>query len=778
MHAQREIKRNIFQKKGYMIYNEGDQIEISIGEHTYITPPIPPKKDILFSKNKQKDQYWTRQKDFPKIFFDWHNDPTPEGLGVELDAKETRYHDNGQLLTLSKEDTGILFDNLEENGREGLQQREMRRRMDGIWFMNNGVPTYLTGDHYAALQWLKMLGCDNEVDIGSEYGQYVEFQRDVCYYFKICEETTIAYGGVLVKSKKTGITQLVSCIALNRAMILRQKNIRMMSITESVCKEINFRFIRHAMEGVPHILMPSRSKQNEGEVVFGAPNASRNPLKKSKATNLQYLNNWLCTVPTSRTSFDSATNYIAIIDEWPKIKESTYPEELFTATIIAVKEGTKRKGTVFAPSYVPEITDRSYREAKKIYFESKLKTRLKNQETGEPYGKTMSELLCHTLTAQEGIFGCCDKYGKADAGKVWDYVRELKDKAKNDPVKLQSIQRQYPTNENDPWSEGMMSDTLFDNLRLAAKADKLLEDQSMGVFPYVDFNLEFEKEPVKEKVGEKYTFEGKIKIKYITDKEKMAGAEHGRFKWFRKEWTPDWFLNKYLNKTIQDPKTKLLKPNPDSPFFISMDPTNYRIKKHTGKGSLNSFQVFILPNAEINAEIGRNVTNRRLMVTYLYRRDRPSDTLSDMIMLILLFGCMVQIESNMAVWATKLIEMGLGNFVLMVNKDGALEPWSEYKEQHLFTSEKSTIDQYVDAGAEFLGAPLKPNEIDNIDYLDDIDTIMQLMQIKKDNTTDWDAAVAYLEGLMGINAWLGWKRAQEGKNKGNDGIRHFAKMMH
>ncbi len=762
-----------------MTYKEGDIITCNIGEHVYETPPVPPKKQILFHDKKQKDQYWTRQKDMPKIFYDWHDDTTPLGQGVELDAKKTEYSDSGQLLTLSKEDTSLLFDRMEQNGKEGLQEREQRRRKEGVWFYNDGEPTYITGNHYAILQWLPMLGCSNSIEPGSHYGQYYQFQRDAAYYFEICKTIKYARGGLYIKPKKTGMTQFFSLVCTNEAMTVREKNIRMMSITESLCKESNFGFAKYGMQKVPQILMPSRSKQNEGEVVFGPPNSARNPLKKRRQTNLEYLNTWFCTVPTARTSFDTFTNYIALIDEWPKIKENTYPAELFLATNPTVMEGFGRKGTIFALSYVPEVTDRSFYEARQLYKDSKLKTRKVDPNTGEPYGETKSKLICHTLTVQEGMFNCCDVYGKPIVSRIWEEIKKEIEDVKHDPIKLQATKRQYPTSESDPWQEGSREDTLFDNLRLGNKMQQLEEMHSTSTFPYRDFNLEFSKLPVKDLNSELYKFEGPIRINFISDDEKMKGAEHGRFKWYRKEWTPDWFLEQYLNKVKVDPKTKLLMPNPESPFFISMDPTNYRIRKNTGKGSLNSFQVFVLPNVQVNAQIGRNVTNRRLMIHYLYRRDRPSDTLNDMIMLILLFGCMVQIESNVSTWASKLIEIGLGNFVLMVNKEGAIEPWKQYDDtQNYFTSSKPQIDQYVDAGAEFLGAPLAEGEIDNVEMLDDIDVISQLMQIKKENTTEYDAAVAYLEGQMGIEAWLGWQRNNKKKSSVNgDQFREFAISM-
>lgn len=758
-------------------YKEGETLTIEVGEHTYTTPSMPPREQFLYHNIKPENQYWKRQTDFPKEFYDWHDDPTDIGYGVELDAKKNEYV-NGRLVALDKETSSLLFDRKSEAGREGLQEREYRRMTEGVWFFNNGEPTYLTGDHYGILQWGAMLGCTNTIEPGSNYGQYYQFQRDSCYYFVICEIVEYARGGGQVKPKKTGLTQLVALICLIRAMTRKQKNIRMMSITEDLAKKTLFKLVRHAVDKMPAILLPSRSKQNEGEIVFGPPDASRNPLRKKKNAPLaEYLDNWITTVPTRHNAFDSVTNYIALIDEFPKIEENAWPDEIVETTLPTVIEGFKRKGTIFWLSYVPEKTGKSFYQCRQIFKDSKLKTR-KTDTEGEPYGDTKSKLICHTLLASEGMFNCCDKYGKPILRLVVEAIRKEIEDCNGDLMKIQAVKRQYPMSESDPWKETGREETPFDNLRLSAKAEILEDMYSVAAFPYTEFNLEFQKEPVKDLHSEKYKFEGEIRLKWVTDDMKMKGAEAGRFKWFHPEWTPQWFLSKYTNKVKLDKKTGLLMPNRDAPFFIAIDPTKYRISKNTGKGSKNAIQVFVLPTAEVNAEIGQNVTNRRLICSYIFRHNNPAATMKDIIATILYFGCMVQIESNVSTWATKLIEYGLGNFVMMVNEDGALEPWNPYKKQYLFTSNKPQIDQYFDAGAEFLGEPMGSGDIDNIDYIDDLDVLLQLMQIRKDNTTEYDAAVAFLQGQMGVDAWLGWKRSQD-KVSGapNEHLRLFAMGM-
>ena len=49
-----------------------------------------------------------------------------------------------------------------------LEQLEFERRIKGAWFLNNGKPTYITGNHYYYLQWCK-------IDIG--YPDYWDRDR-------------------------------------------------------------------------------------------------------------------------------------------------------------------------------------------------------------------------------------------------------------------------------------------------------------------------------------------------------------------------------------------------------------------------------------------------------------------------------------------------------------------------------------------------------------------------------------------------------------------------
>ena len=136
--------------------SEGDLIEIS--DLQIQLPAVPKEEDILFSNNPKADQRWYR---------------------LEPPKELMRIRSMDEWAEKPKEFRQRYSPFIEE---------EFRRRREGLWFMNNGVPTYITGRHYMLLQWSKM-------DIG--YPSYLEFQRRLFLHFAACEsDPTITRSGI------------------------------------------------------------------------------------------------------------------------------------------------------------------------------------------------------------------------------------------------------------------------------------------------------------------------------------------------------------------------------------------------------------------------------------------------------------------------------------------------------------------------------------------------------------------------------------------------------
>ena len=116
-------------------YNEQYNVVViskdgTIGEILFISGlrialPATPKK-VFKRSDKTNEQYW-EVKETPSVLkristiFQWHEAPS---------------HFKNQWV-----------DYIEE---------EFNRREEGFWFMNKGVPTYITGTHYMYLQWSKI----------------------------------------------------------------------------------------------------------------------------------------------------------------------------------------------------------------------------------------------------------------------------------------------------------------------------------------------------------------------------------------------------------------------------------------------------------------------------------------------------------------------------------------------------------------------------------------------------------------------------------------------
>ena len=108
----------------------GDKIEIY---HTIIELPEQPSIENIenWGTENPLEQYW-RRRELPSYL------------------EQVEYDKDGNALLDSKQREYAL--------------EEVRRCKDGFWFMNRGIPTYITGKNYFYLQWWKL-----EDDIYPDY---------------------------------------------------------------------------------------------------------------------------------------------------------------------------------------------------------------------------------------------------------------------------------------------------------------------------------------------------------------------------------------------------------------------------------------------------------------------------------------------------------------------------------------------------------------------------------------------------------------------------------
>ena len=141
---------------------------------------LPLVENPYSRSSKKEEQYW-EQMDFPKEIskikstFDWNK---------QTDAFKDRWYD--------------YIDN------------EFKYREEGLFFYNNGKPTYITGTHYMYLQWSK-------IDVGAP--DFRQSNRLFFIFWEACKADPRCYGMCYLKNRRSGFSFMSSAELVNLATI-------------------------------------------------------------------------------------------------------------------------------------------------------------------------------------------------------------------------------------------------------------------------------------------------------------------------------------------------------------------------------------------------------------------------------------------------------------------------------------------------------------------------------------------------------------------------------
>lgn len=149
-------------------------LECCIPPEGYVYNIITKKLEYrgVYSRSDiQEDQYW----EVPKLPV-WYKDVIK--AWDDYDKKK-------------KDDDEEFYDpRLEE-----FKQQEWDRRLNGFWYKNNGVSTYLTGTHYLYLRWW-------HIDIGLPKFRLPDLEK--AYFMQYCIEDPLCMGMVEVTKRRFG----------------------------------------------------------------------------------------------------------------------------------------------------------------------------------------------------------------------------------------------------------------------------------------------------------------------------------------------------------------------------------------------------------------------------------------------------------------------------------------------------------------------------------------------------------------------------------------------
>lgn len=378
-------------------------------------PAVPPKKEIIghdLPKEKQKWQRLQLPQDLLRIksMDEWAEQP-----------KEFR--DKYSVVI----------------------EREFIRRRKGIWFMNNGVPTYITGRHYMMLQWSKM-------DIG--YPSYLAFQRTIFLHFAAVEADPRCIGQVYVKCRRSGYTNISSSILVDEGTQVKEKLLGIQSKTGKDAQEnIFMKKVVPMFKSYPFFFKPIQDGTTNPRMELAFREPSKRITKSNKTSvageALDTVINWK---NTTTNAYDGEKLHILYLDEAGKWEKPADIREAWRIESTCLIVGRRVVGKALVGSTVNPL-DKGGKEFRDIYYDSDPQERNKN-------GRTRTGLYRIFIPAYEALEGFFDEYGNAIVedpakpvktieGDLTDigaktYLRNERDALLRDPYELNEKIRQFP----------------------------------------------------------------------------------------------------------------------------------------------------------------------------------------------------------------------------------------------------------------------------------------------------------------------------------------------
>jgi hypothetical protein len=694
-----------------------------IGEHQVPIPPLPKDKNEILNYHENKHNAYWRRIEFPKIWYDFIPYDIPGGpKKTRINAPATFYNSDDELVSLSESDTTLL---------QNLLKQELKRRTRGVFMRNYDEIIWLAPGYYTTLQWSEMKDYKNP-DTGTGHGQFRLIQNDCLTMNEWVKHHPAHIGLNLPKCKKSGITQIVSCDVLNEAT-LNDGMYPMVSKEYDAVVDVNISYALYAFDSWPRIMKPEVKKRNEHEIMFGLPK------NKSRKDDEKYLVSHLFGTKTKATCFDSYVVKRGVIDEPPKMYESSKLkwDDLYKKSLESVRLQQRKNGSLLTISYMPEIDDIGFRQYKSHFLRSKAST------ISDRTGTTETMYVNFAIPASKSNEMFFDRYGRCDEAKATHAIlaeRSTK-KTKSD---IQAHKRTNPIDENDMFDSGGRG-TAFDNIRIGLRKREVDAVLSTGKRLWKEGHLRWEKSEWEDGFRPKGKF-CKVWFQELTEQQLLDGEE-GTIRIFHE--LDDSLLNQVIVKNHRG-DDGYLSPLPRTTAVGAFDPTDFKLKKDVAEGSLNGAYGGLLDDPALDTQYNKKITDVPLF-EYLWRHDDPDLTTEDLYKMMIFWGMRFIIEANKGWVVTRAKLDHMHHFLLLLQSDGSIQPYKEGDENGLINTTRDMIQVYCLAIARYIAAG---KSIDMLVHILTERLLQQFMDFDVLNPKAYDGVVSFGYWRVAVESYI------------------------
>jgi hypothetical protein len=404
-----------------------------------------PIIDNPYSRSSNKsEQHWEQMiypKEISKIknTFDWDKHP---------DAFKERWYD--------------YIDN------------EFKYRDEGLFFYNNGKPTYITGTHYMYLQWSK-------IDIGAP--DFRESNRLFFIFWEACKADSRSYGMCYLKNRRSGFSFMSSSEIVNIATMSSDSRFGILSKSGADAKKMFTDKVVPISINYPFFFKPIQDGMDrpKTELAYRIPASKLTRRKLDSNEKLEELEGLDTTIDWKNTgdnSYDGEKLKILVHDESGKWERPDNILNNWRVTKTTLRLGSKIIGKCMMGS-TSNALDKGGENFKKLYENSDIKKRNRN-------GQTSSGLYSLFIPMEWSFEGFIDTYGipvfdtpktpvkgvdgnEIDCGVIEHWQNEV-DGLKSDQDSLNEYYRQFPRTEQHAFRDESKQ-SLFNLTRIYEQID-------------------------------------------------------------------------------------------------------------------------------------------------------------------------------------------------------------------------------------------------------------------------------------------------------------------
>lgn len=523
------------------------------------------KRDIFKRSSKKENQYWER--------------PLPPDNYESKRKKE-----------IAAQKTNPEYYNPE---LQNYRNQEWDRRLNGFWFYNNGIATYVTGLHYFYLVHWK-------IDVGYPHFRITDLQ--FFYFLEYVVQDPNSLGMIEVTKRRQGKTMRAGAFLFELTSRSKNKNAGIQSKTFDDAKDNVFaKGIVMPFKYLPDFFIPiydtEKGQTPKGELRFFKTNkrGANDDIFLEKIE----LESSITFKSADKFAYDGMKLHRYLADEAGKTKNvDVYDRHQVVQFCLQQEENII--GKALYTTTVEEMEDGGA-SFKELWMAS-------NQEKLDGNGRTKSGLYQYFMPAYRTLF--YDQYGFADEEKAREYYTNARAALADDSRALASYIRKNPfTIEEAFFSEA--DSCLYDALAI---------NKQMETIGWTD---------------EKELY---LRGEFMWDK-----GERDTRVVFKETSNGKFLINKKLNvfddfsyNDIQEYGTKKAPKN-NAKFAMGVDPFDHSII--TSKGSDGACYVFRRYDAA-------DELSETFLVEYLNRPDTAEIFYEDMIKLVHFFSCQALIEDQ------------------------------------------------------------------------------------------------------------------------------------